>query len=357
MKLKKYKKSYDEKTKDLIKHMFIVTIIVLITLYICGKYIILLSGIQEFKVDKYIDGANYILALIAVPCCFLYYKIYQNEDFFILTLSYISIFIEYIFVNLCFQSDNFLFYSMATPFLFRCLFLCLAMKNKSNISKFVVKGKYISIALALLVNIIGLYFEIYLRVIVGIDLLNKYFPIINIIIISFYFVLLVLLFKRCLNKNEFIYMIFIISISIFTLRRLFFEYSYNILLIKSIIYNKILSFFGFLVLLTGLYVEVLRRIEINERLGSEVKKNRKLIESITENIDDLIFTTDAYGKIIYVNKSVIEKLGIEKEKVIGINYKSIIKDNPIETVVKNDDENIRFSNYKWKCKNGDILRF
>ena len=160
-------------------------------------------------------------------------------------------------------------------------------------------------------------------------------------------------------KNEFIYMVFIISISIFTLRRLFFQYNYSILFIKSMYYNKILSFLGFLVLLVGLYVEVLRRIEITEKLDTEVKKNKRMIESITENIEDLIFVTDSKGKIIYVSRSVIEKLGFRKEEIIGINYKTIIKDEFIEVkeiIDKSSGENIEFSNYQWKCKSGQVLK-
>lgn len=359
MNLEKNKKTYDEKTKNLIKYMFVFTIIILVTLYICGKYIVVLNRIQEFKFSRYIDGANCILALISVPCCFLYYRIYKNEEFFILILSYVSIFIEYIFINLYFKVDNFLYYSMAVPFLFRCLCLFLAMKNKSKLSKIIVKGRYISIIVALLVNIIGLYCEFCLRSMLGISFISKYFPMFNAIIIIFYFVLLTLLFRRCMAKNEFIYMVFIISISIFTLRRLFFQYNYSILFIKSMYYNKILSFLGFLVLLVGLYVEVLRRIEITEKLDTEVKKNKRMIESITENIEDLIFVTDSKGKIIYVSRSVIEKLGFKKEEIIGINYKTIIKDEFIEVkeiIDKSSGENIEFSNYQWKCKRGQVLK-
>lgn len=356
MKLKEEKKQYNEKTKELIKYMFIFTVTLLITLYLLGKYIMLLEGIKEFRLIRYIDGTNLILALISVPCCFLYYKIYKNEEFFILTLSYVSILVEYIFVNLYFEANNFYLYTMIAPFLFRCLFLILAMKNESKISKFIVIGKYISILGALILNILGLYIEIHIRNLVGINFIDKYFPIINIIIIVLYFILLVLLFKRCVDKGEFIYMIFILSICIFTLRRLFFQYTYDERFIKSIEYNKILSLLGFLVLLIGLYIEVLRRIEINEKLNNEVKQNKKIIRIITENIEDLILVTDSYGKIIYVSKSVVEKLGFSREKIIGVNYKNIIADKSKESKIENEHEDTEFVNYKLKCKNGDILK-
>ena len=354
MKLKEEKKQYNEKTKDLIKYMFIFTVTLLITLYLLGRYLMLLEEIKEFRLIRYIDGTNLILALISVPCCFLYYKIYKNEEFFILTLSYVSILVEYVFVNLYFEPSNFYLYTMMAPFLFRCLFLILAMKNKSKISKLIVSGKYISIISALIVNILGLYIEIYIREIVGVNFMDKYFPIINIGIILFYCILLMLLFKRCIAKGEFIYMIFILSICIFTLRRLFFKYTYNAMFIKAIEYNKILSLLGFLVLLIGLYIEVLRRIEINEKLDSEVRKNKKLIETITENIEDLIFVTDYYGKVIYVSKSVIEKLGFSKERIIGVNYKNIIKNKLEGTKIENEE--IEFVNYKLRCKNGELLK-
>ncbi|MDO4535020.1 MAG: PAS domain-containing sensor histidine kinase [Clostridium perfringens] len=356
MKLKEEKKHYDKKTKNLIKYTFIFTIMLLITLYVLGKYILLLQGVEEFRLVRYIDGANFILALISVPCCFLYYKIYKNEEFFILTLSYVSILLEYTFVNMCFQADNFSLYTMIAPFLFRCLFLILAMKNKSKISQLIVKGKYISIISALILNILGLYAEIYVRELLGTNFLFKYFPIINIAIIILYFILLILLFKRCFIKGEFIYMIFILSICLFTLRRLFFEYTYDDIFMKAMGYNKILSLLGFLVLLIGLYVEVLRRIEISEILDNEVKKNKQLISTITENIEDFIITTDIYGKIIYINKSALDKLGYKKENVMGTDYKKIITHTCIENEIENEGGDIVFINYKLRGKNGEELK-
>ena len=64
-----------------------------------------------------------------------------------------------------------------------------------------------------------------------------------------------------MKKREFIYTIFITTISIFTIRRLFY---FNIFLKysdKILEYNKTLTFIAYCILLIGLYIEVIRKEE------------------------------------------------------------------------------------------------
>ena len=95
-------------------------------------------------------------------------------------------------------------------------------------------------------------------------------------ILIYYFILLVLLSIRCVRKNIFIYTIFITTISIFTIRRLFY---FNIFLKysdKILEYNKTLTFIAYCILLIGLYIEVIRRIEESIRLNNKVSDFNEL---------------------------------------------------------------------------------
>lgn len=343
-------KKFNYKGKNLIIITSIFVILLFIS-YVC-KNILTLTKAEQINLIMYLHGANNLLGLISIPCCFLYYCLYKNEEFFILALSYTTLFIDYLFVSLSFQWKIVFSYSMIFSFLIRHILLYLAIKRESKFSKVIIKGRYISIFIVSIISIIALFFETYLRL--NIEKLGKVFPLLNLTTTIFYIILLILFSKKYIQKDKFIYTMFIISISAFIIRRLFFEYSYNNLNITIIACNQLLSCLGFLILLIGIYIETLRKIKINEKLDDEVKQNKKLIEGITDNIDDIIFTTDSCGKIVYVNKSATEKLGFSKEELIGINYKSIIE-NQEKYLLNNKDKNIVFNKYKCKCKNGQIL--
>ena len=95
-------------------------------------------------------------------------------------------------------------------------------------------------------------------------------------ILVYYLVLLILLAIRCMRKREFIYTIFITSISIFTVRRVFYFSIFKNYSNKIIEYNKALTFIAYLILLIGLYIEVVRRIEESIRLNRQVNDFQKL---------------------------------------------------------------------------------
>lgn len=274
---------FEKQTKKLISHMlwgtvFLVAIIPLVFLLFD------MSKLNALPILKDMQGINFVLGFIAVPSCLLYYYMYKNDEFFILTLSYISIWIEYLAINF-FLSNTPSNHALIFPFLTRVVFLTLAIFNESSASKSIVNKKRLWVILATLINIFGVFLEINLNIsfISFPHINNNYLAIIfDLVIISYYYYLLIRLSKRCIIKNEFIYTIIIASISIFTIRRvhyfIFFNKSYN----QVIIYNSILSFIGFLILLIGLYVEVVRKIDEGERLNSYVKDTKKKYTHIKE---------------------------------------------------------------------------
>ena len=91
-------KNYEEQSKKYIIYMFISTILFLICSLILIK-VINVNEIKSLPILKDLNSINIIIGIIAIPCCLLYYYMYRNNEFFILTLSYISIFIEYVYVN------------------------------------------------------------------------------------------------------------------------------------------------------------------------------------------------------------------------------------------------------------------
>lgn len=78
------------------------------------------------------------------------------------------------------------------------------------------------------------------------------------------------------KKKEFIYTIFISTISIFSIRRVFYYSIYNNYNNNIVEYNKVLTFIAYLILLTGLYIEIIRRIEESIRLNRQINDFQKL---------------------------------------------------------------------------------
>ena len=202
---------------------------------------------------------------------------YKNNEFFILTLSYISILIEYLYVNFINNNSVLIEQLITFTFVFRVFLLTIAILNESKYANRIVTNKKRYIILAAVINIIGVFIEVKFNV--NDILISNSRVLWNIFqygILIYYFILLVLLSIRCVRKNIFIYTIFITTISIFTIRRLFY---FNIFLKysdKILEYNKTLTFIAYCILLIGLYIEVIRRIEESIRLNNKVSDFNEL---------------------------------------------------------------------------------
>lgn len=267
---------YEEKSKKYITYMLISTIVFLLCTLVAIR-IIDVNKINSLPILEDLNSINIIIGIIAIPCCLLYYYMYRNNEFFILTLSYISIFIEYIYVNYIVVSVGISEHLISFPFIFRIFLLTVAIFNDSKYVKKIIEKKRTSVILVLIINIIGTYIEIKFRV-------NTFFlekngliwNIFQIKILIYYAVLLTLLAIRCMRKREFIYTIFITTISIFTVRRIFYFSIFKDCNDKVLEYNKVLTFIAYLILLVGIYIEIVRRIEESARLNSQVSDFKKL---------------------------------------------------------------------------------
>lgn len=269
-------RKYEEQSKKYIIYMLISTILFLICSLILIK-VINVNEIKSLPILKDLNSINIIIGIIAIPCCLLYYYMYRNNEFFILTLSYISIFIEYIYLNYIVQSIGLSGRLITFPFIFRIFLLTIAIFNESKYVKKIIDKKRLSVIVVLIINIIGTYLEVKLNLNIFFRERNTFiWNIFQINILIYYAILLGLLAIRCMRKRKFIYTIFITTISVFTIRRVFYFRLFNDCSSKVIEYNKVLTFIAYLILLIGLYIEVVRRIEESIRLNSQVNDFKKL---------------------------------------------------------------------------------
>ena len=268
--LKSEQMDYRDKNRKHIMYMLFTTIIFL-GCAILGIQIIDINSINSLPILEDLNSINIVIGIIAIPTCILYYYMYRNNEFFILTLSYVSILIEYIYVNFI-NSYNVLTQHLITfTFVFRVFLLTIAIFNEGKYANKILKNKRISIILAMIINFVVTFIEVKFNVNYILISNNKIlWNIFQGSILIYYFILLILLSIRCIRKNKFIYTIFITTISIFTIRRIFnfdifFKYSDKILE-----YNKMLTLIDYTILLIGLYIEVIRKIEESISLNNKV---------------------------------------------------------------------------------------
>ena len=268
--LKSEQMDYRDKNRKHIMYMLFTTIIFL-GCAILGIQIIDINSINSLPILEDLNSINIVIGIIAIPTCILYYYMYRNNEFFILTLSYVSILIEYIYVNFI-NSYNVLTQHLITfTFVFRVFLLTIAIFNEGKYANKILKNKRISIILAMIINFVVTFIEVKFNVNYILISNNKIlWNILQGSILIYYFILLILLSIRCIRKNKFIYTIFITTISIFTIRRIFnfdifFKYSDKILE-----YNKMLTLIAYTILLIGLYIEVIRKIEESISLNNKV---------------------------------------------------------------------------------------
>ena len=113
---------YEDKNRKYIMYMLFSTVIFL-AFAISGIQIIDINSINSLPILNDLNSINIIVGIIAIPSCFLYYYMYRNNEFFILTLSYISILIEYIYVN--FINNNSVLIEQLITFTFVFRVFCL----------------------------------------------------------------------------------------------------------------------------------------------------------------------------------------------------------------------------------------
>lgn len=267
---------YEYKNRKYIMYMLFSTVIFL-GCAILGIQIIDINSINSLPILEDLNSINIIIGIIAIPSCLLYYYMYKNNEFFILTLSYISILIEYLYVNFINNNSVLIEQLITFTFVFRVFLLTIAILNESKYANRIVTNKKKYIILAAVINIIGVFIEINFNVN---DILicncKVLWNIFQCGILIYYFILLVLLSIRCVRKNIFIYTIFITTISIFTIRRLFYFNMFLKYSDKILEYNKTLTFIAYCILLIGLYIEVIRRIEESIRLNNKVSDFNEL---------------------------------------------------------------------------------
>lgn len=305
-----------------------------------------------------IDGIIQTLAIISIGSCWVYYYIYKKDEFFLITLLYLSLGVEIICSNIIVhnignQSIGMLTFSLSTYFV-RTIILSLTVIKVKSVINWIINNKTVASIGLVILTLILVNLEMYLKVLGIINVTVPFVGVITYLLIAYHFVILAFIAKKSVVEEEIIYSIIVSSLNFFVIKRL---YSYNYISSfkqQGVRLTDVLTCIGFWVLIIGLFMEMIRKVQEGERLNEALKTSESKLNSINENIKDLIFNLDCNGKIDYVNNTVLNVLGYAKEELLGASYKEVLwlEDDIYSNIFLKKDNKDTFIQQKFKCKDG-----
>lgn len=263
-------------------------------------------NITDYKISSSFIDMNYILAFISVGACWVYYYIYKKGEFLVITLVYISFATEYLFetIFMTYIKESYgvlgllIFTSIA-----RMILITLIIKGNNKFTKLLNEKKELAVLLTV-ISTIGLmliegYFK-YIKVIIS----NKDIIVIfNILIILYYIYSIIKLAIKIINESDFIWAVIIASINMFILKKLYLIidiYTVNIDLHE---WCKLFTLSGFVILIIGLFIEIINKVKENEILQEELEVFYNLTE---KNPINNVYIYDENSNIVYANALLIK---------------------------------------------------
>ncbi len=84
---------------------------------------------------------------------------------------------------------------------------------------------------------------------------------------------------------------------------------------------------------------VYRNISVKKQYEMAIRRSEEKWVSVMESIEDGYYETDLNGRVLYVNRALCEKLGYQKEELIGSNFSSYVDEDQKKKIIE------YFSNY------------
>ncbi|NFG22964.1 HAMP domain-containing histidine kinase [Clostridium botulinum] len=280
-----------EGIKGINKKLITIILINLISFYLIFRLNIIIANnvnLSSLTLVKDIKGINYIIGFISVFCCFLYYYLYEDNYFHMFSLTYVSIYSEFLIVDFLTRyidvmsliRSNYSFIGFAS--IFRTVLLYLTIFNKNKITKLLCKNRLIGVVLVLVFNVLCVLMDLnimqYYSHIINIDVLMKIKKVIN---LATYMLILEVCVKY-FKEKEFNYFITFASLSVMFLSR--------ILLVKSLYkdesmmyaLNRCLLALGFLIIIISLFWEIITKSKENKELSYEVVNQKNEMYKLKE---------------------------------------------------------------------------
>ncbi len=333
-----------------LKRIAIVTVILLILFFIKGLNIICALNRNLFKdvsvvyaAEEIIVMTQIILCLMILSICFIYYRGLKRKEFFGISLVYVSIFTEMVFIVLTGKLvENQVYDLNLFSLLFRGVLLLLAVLCLRNFDVFIRKHKKLTLTFVILVTIILQILNINHNI--GVYRYNFIYNLTVVLISITYISGIIACLVKIFQFREITYLVIMISSSLMLLKLV---YGISLVITTSYIIKINIVFFNFISFMSfvfGMFFDSLKVIKNKNFMQEELSAFFNLIE-FDCNSEVVVLRNNL--KVIYANekcrrkrispKNIENKTYIDLEKQIkGFLYdKNIIS---IESVLRHSQE-------------------
>lgn len=326
----------------------------LVFIYIISLMVTFHSNLNfSIKPEYFIRFFNIMLSFLAIISCLLCYDSTKKEELFIISLMYMIFLIDIllgVFDNLTLENTiiSMKGYIAISTSIMRIIIILLAAFPIKQIRNFIMKNKTQVIIFILLTALCFGYMERE-SIIFPMNKDTEFFREYNFLLILIYTISSFIFFRKSIKENDYTYSVIGASILMLWIKAIYAIVGSDkpIMDIKYISIS--ITYMSFIVLIVGLFLELILTIKKNRELKEEIKVFYNLVE---ENKHSCIYISDLNGNVLYSNKKMKKYLFKNEEIKVDILTKKV-KDE-INTINTDMLESIKKSISDRGCWNGKI---
>ena len=310
-----------------LKRIAIVTVILLSLFFIKGLNLICALNRDLFKdvsviyaAEEIIVMTQIILCIMILSICFIYYRGLKRKEFFGISLVYVSIITEMIFIVLTGDIvENQVYDLNLFSFLFRGILLLLAVLCFENFDAFIRKYKKLTLVFVILVTVILQILNVNYNL--GVYKYNPIYNLTLILIVLAYISCTIVCLVKIFKFREITYLVIMISASLMLLKLVYgisLSITNNNLIKINIVFFNFISFMSFVF---GMFFDSLQVIKNKNFMQEELSAFFNLIE-FDCNSEVVLLNNNL--KVIYANEKCRSKR-ISHENIEGKTYSDLEK--------------------------------
>ncbi|CEN77967.1 sensor histidine kinase [Paraclostridium sordellii] len=298
-----------------------------IAISVCLVFIYIISLIVTFhsnlnfsiKPEYFIRFFNIMLSFLAIISCLLCYDSTKKEELFIISLMYMIFLIDIllgVFDNLTLENTiiSMKGYIAISTSIMRIIIILIAAFPIKKIRNFIMENKIQIIIFIVLTALCFGYMERE-SIIFPMNKDTDFFREYNFLLILIYTISSFIFFRKSIKENDYTYSVIGASILMLWIKAIYAIVGSDkpIMDIKYISIS--ITYMSFIVLIVGLFLELILTIKKNRELKEEIKVFYNLVE---ENKHSCIYISDLNGNVLYSNKKMKKYLFKDEDIKIDI---------------------------------------
>ncbi|MGL5755632.1 MAG: ATP-binding protein [Paraclostridium sp.] len=330
-----------------------------ISVFLVLLYIFSLVFILKFKLsmsikpEDFIRVFNIMLSFLAIVSCLLCYSSTKKEELFIISLMYMIFFIDIllgVFDNLTLENTiiSMKGYIAISTSLMRIVIILIAAFPLKKVRLYIMEHKFKAIGLVLILAVIVGYLERE-SILFPMNKDTSFFRMYNLALILTYTLTSIIFFRKSIKENDYTYSVIGASILMLWIKAIYAIVGSDMPVMDIKFISISITYMAFIVLIIGLFLELIIIVKKNRELKEEVKVFYNLVE---ENKHSCIYISNLDGQIIYANKKMKSQFFENEEiteEMLTKKIKEILKTGD-EEVINEIKEHI----LKDGCWNGKI---